>query len=480
MRLLFTFFFVFCSFLLYAFDFSSMCSTSQTLYYNVIDSVGYKVSVIYPGPSIDSAYLNYDQPSGDLVIPSRVTYNGQQYLVTKIESCAFAKCTELNGKLELPYSITSIGDYAFLQCRNMQVLYFNCEHCTRAFAAFEGCEFDTIHIGNSVTIIPEGVFSNSKGISKIQIPASVQSIEDRAFYNCPNLERIDFSDSIVTIGKYAFSDCPLLETVSAINADCIDDYAFFNAPLLQSISLGDDVSNIGDLSFFSCQGLLSLSIGRKVQEIGNYAFYKANSIDTIMCFVEHPPLLGEESFSNQSQYACLIVNCDAVDLYQVSPGWNIFSNIVADRSYSLECVANQLDYGYVSGSGNGFCYGESINIEAIPNNGFCFEEWSDGVTSNPREIVILSDTLFMARFAANPIVGIEESSCCEELIVVTIGKNINVSTSCPSIIQAFDIVGRCVYRSMEKEDGCSFTVSKEGVYVVVADNGNIKKTIIGR
>ena len=85
--------------LLYAYDFSSSCTTGQTLYYNVIDNIGYRVSVTYPGPSIDSAYYNYDQPMGDLVIPGSVTYNGQQYLVTEIESCAFAKCTGLDGKL---------------------------------------------------------------------------------------------------------------------------------------------------------------------------------------------------------------------------------------------------------------------------------------------------------------------------------------------------------------------------------------------
>lgn len=455
MRFLIASVFFLLSTVLHAHDFSSCCTPGQTLYYNVIDSVGYKVSVTYPGPSIDSAYYNYDQPSGELVIPSSVNYNGQQYLVTEIESCAFAKCTGLNGKLELPHTITSIGSYAFMHCGNIQVLYFNCEHCTSAFAAFEGCAFDTIYLGDSVTVIPDGVFSNSDGITTIQIPPLVQTIGSRAFYNCPNLSRIDFSDSVVTIGDFAFSDCPMLETVNQINADTMGEYAFWG-----------------------CRGLHSLSIGSDVKEIGNFAYFLADSIDTVYCWAPNPPLLGEHSFSDGLFAGCLVVSCFALELYQAATGWSDFQNIVADTSFVLEVTAIPSDYGFVTGSGNGFCQGEICRIEAMPYQGFVFQNWSDGMTDNPRDVVIQSDTLFVAQFTVDSTLTIEETECCGDLVVVAMGKSIKMTSTCPELFYVYDIVGKCYYISTSKEVDACCIVPQNGVYVVVLGNGLVKKIIV--
>lgn len=438
-----------------AFDFSSNCAAGQTLYYKIVDSVELKVSVIYPGSSIDSAWLNYDQPSGDLIIPDSVTYNGQQYLVTEIESCAFAKCTGLNGKLELPHTITSIGSYAFLHCGNIQVLYFNCEHCTSAFAAFEGCAFDTIYLGDSVTVIPDGVFSNSNAITTLQIPASVHTIGARSFYNCPNLTRIDFSDSVVTIGDFAFSDCPMLESVSRINADTMGDYAFWG-----------------------CRGLHSLTIGGDVKEIGDFAFFLVDLIDTVYCWAPNPPLLGDHSFSDGLSAGCLVVSCAALELYQAATGWGDFHIIVPDTTFVLGVEASPSDYGFVTGSGDGFCLGEICRIEAMPYQGFVFQNWNDGMTDNPRDIVILSDTLFVAQFAVDSTLTIEKIEYCGDLVVVAKGRSIKMTYTCPESFQVYDIVGKCYYRSASKEVDACCIVPQNGVYVVVLGNGLVKKTIV--
>ena len=85
-----------------AFDFSSVCPTGQTLYYTIMDSVNLRVEVTYPGPTIDSAYLNTQRPTGSLEIPEQVFYDGELYDVASIGTCAFAKCTGLDGELIIP------------------------------------------------------------------------------------------------------------------------------------------------------------------------------------------------------------------------------------------------------------------------------------------------------------------------------------------------------------------------------------------
>lgn len=59
--------------------------------------------------STDSKY------SGDVVIPTTVTYNNYQYSVTSIGYYAFYGCRELTS-INIPNSVTSIGYSAFRYC----------------------------------------------------------------------------------------------------------------------------------------------------------------------------------------------------------------------------------------------------------------------------------------------------------------------------------------------------------------------------
>jgi hypothetical protein len=58
--------------------------------------------------------------------------------------------------------------------------------------------------------------------------------------------------------------------------------------------------------------------------------------------------------------------------------------------------------GSVSGGGS-FPANTTTTISATPNDGFLFTGWQDGHTDNPRSIIILSDTLFTAYFATEPV-----------------------------------------------------------------------------
>ena len=93
------------------------------------------VTVTYRG---NSYYEYYDEYSGNVVIPSSVTYSGNTYAVTSIGDEAFKNCRGLTS-ITIPNSVTSIGDEAFIYC---------------------------------------------SGLTSITIPNSVTSIGDRAFYGC--------------------------------------------------------------------------------------------------------------------------------------------------------------------------------------------------------------------------------------------------------------------------------------------------------
>lgn len=87
------------------------------IYYNIN---GNEATVTYQGTS----YYSYNNYSGDISIPSSVTWSGTTYPVTSIGNYAFYNSTELTS-INIPSSIKSIGINAFYGCNSLTDVYSN-------------------------------------------------------------------------------------------------------------------------------------------------------------------------------------------------------------------------------------------------------------------------------------------------------------------------------------------------------------------
>ncbi len=65
--------------------------------------------------------------------------------------------------------------------------------------------------------------------------------------------------------------------------------------------------------------------------------------------------------------------------------------------FTLTVEVDSIGGGTVTGGGT-YYYGDTATIEAIPDMGCEFLFWNDGLVTNPRDIVITSDTTFIAHF----------------------------------------------------------------------------------
>ena len=116
--------------------------------------------------------------------------------------------------LELPDSVTSIGNRAFLGCTGLTSLKLPKSLTSIGESAFTSCySLAEVEFPDGLTSIGAEAFSYS-GITSIELPNSVTSIGESAFSNCPKLTKVTFPDSVTSIGEDAFTYEPELYNIS--------------------------------------------------------------------------------------------------------------------------------------------------------------------------------------------------------------------------------------------------------------------------
>ena len=278
-----------------AYDFSAVCESGQTLYYNITSDVEpYTVEVTYSSEFNGRYYYDYyvhPKPFGDLVISEIVTYNSRTYSVTSIGYSAFNGCSGLTS-VTIPNSVTSIGDRAFSGCSGLTSVTIPSSVTSIKYRAFYSCSgLTSVTIPNSVTNIGGEAFYGCSGLTSVTITNSVTSIGGSAFYNCSGLTSVTIPSSVTDIGNEAFGR--VRNVVYSGNATgspwgaltingYVDGYLVYSddtknnltgcSTLASEITIHNSVTNIGDYAFSGCSGVKYITIPNSVVSIGNNAF----------------------------------------------------------------------------------------------------------------------------------------------------------------------------------------------------------------
>ena len=121
-----------------------LCMAGQAMAQTLIDGIYYDLDSGSGTAEVTSGSSKY---SGSISIPENVTYGGATYSVTSIGDGAFLKCYGLTS-ITIPNSVTSLGKDCFSVCTGLT----------------------SITIPNSVTSLGEACFDRCTGLTSITIP----------------------------------------------------------------------------------------------------------------------------------------------------------------------------------------------------------------------------------------------------------------------------------------------------------------------
>lgn len=209
--------------------------------------------------------------------------------VTRIGDYAFRECSALTSvTLEEGSNLTSIGDYVFEGCASLTSITIPDYVTHIGEGAFAYCDsLVSIVVPNRVESIQKGAFHECGALTSVTLEegSNLASIEAYTFEGCSSLTSIDIPNSVASIGNYAFRECSALASVTLkeeSNLASIGAYAFEDCDSLTSIFIPNSVTSIGDYAFKGCLSFSSITIPESVIRIGSFAFADCFNL-TIYC-----------------------------------------------------------------------------------------------------------------------------------------------------------------------------------------------------
>ena len=261
-------------------------------------------NVYYEGTIEEWMKISFDGHSANPLNNSTNLYVNGDELVTEvnfdssytIKAYVFYGCTSIT-KVTIGSQVTSIRNWAFRGCRNLENVYYEGtieEWMKISFDDYSnplynganlyvnGDELVTEVSIDSSSTIKNNVFSGCKSLTKVTIGSQVTNIGEYAFYNCSNLTSITIPANVTNIGSHAFYGCTGLIEIN-YNATNLADLSFDSSIFYDA---GQDGAGI------------VVNIGANVRRIPAYLFDDSNNITTVN-FAENSRCIevGESAFS---------------------------------------------------------------------------------------------------------------------------------------------------------------------------------------
>lgn len=232
-----------------------------------------------------------------------ILYN---YEVTEILLCPRA----MSGKVIIPNTVTRIADKCFQDCKKLSMIQFEQPYSIKTVGdfAFSGLSLDSLSLPNSVTSIGMGCFSKMKINKKFTFPQGIMALPAYCFQGS-DIPSMDFIKNVESIGDYCFGVTSNGRTLPE----------FLNLPKIKHIGKG---------AFESSEKTKVIELSSSLTYVGEEAFSSTADDLKIICLSIVPFKLPNAAFSGISDNATLFVPKGSKIIFENTAPWSTFSNIV--------------------------------------------------------------------------------------------------------------------------------------------------------
>lgn len=440
----------------FAYDFSAVSPSGHTLYYKIIDSVNHYVMLTHPKDtlSVDEQnagfplWNNDEIPTGALVLPETVLYDGVTYTVRAINIGTFAGCPIYS--VVMANTIDSLAGSTFFGCNYLTNVTFSSSLRYIGGSCFEGAYLGDVVLPPSVRVLKENAFIsshitsitlndsleviesgclNNNQFSSLYIPASVKYIANPLSDNY-NGNGLSITSIAVDPSNPYFdsrNNCNAIiktstgELIMVCKNTTIPEGVYsFDTWLFSSGSL-DTLVLPSTLMRMSCGNYDPLRIKHLVINSSSLILNFRNPwgqcstvIDTIHVLNNTPPFVFFEAIPENFDFShtVIVVPCGSIQAYQAANVWSNFTNII-------ELGTPQITVNAENGSASVVTYptcgNDTVTVSATADSNYHFVRWSDGSTQNPYTLVLNGNTTLTALFAidsmtvnataGNPLMG---------------------------------------------------------------------------
>ena len=336
--------------------------------------------------------------------------------VTLIYSSAFRDCSGLTGSLSVPNSVTSIGYNAFWYCTGLTSVTIGNSVTSIGSGAFFGCSnLDTVYMMPLIPPLLEGTplafdgnasdrvfilngcsYNNYYGVNN---PNDNHWYYYRSALRRPIIDiNVIVSSSDSTRGTAAVvlgPDNTIVRCDSTVVVQATTNYGYhFDHWSTGNAANPDTITLTGDSTITA-------------YFLPNSYTITANSGDTTMGSVlggGTPEYLDTISLTATANYGYHFTQwsdgntCNPRTIVVTHD--SIFTAQFTYNQYSITLCVDTSIHGNCTGGGS-YNYLSNRIIRANANYGYHFTHWNDGVTDNPRDVLLTSDTAFTAYFDKN-------------------------------------------------------------------------------
>lgn len=223
--------------------------------------------------------------TGELTVPACIKAGDSKYIVTEMDTQAFAECVNLESVV-LPSS---------LLCFEESPVFGNSDTVIKSKAAkldvwqnqsFGNTGMETVWNYGNITddstfdyVIEDGIvfITAYKGDEKeVKIPSTIDGMPVEffgySFFNNEEIESVSMSGSIKYIAPYAFYVCRSLKSAElSSNIRSVERFTFFGSGI-QSLTIPAHVESVKELAFASCINLKYVNLPDSVTQLGTAAF----------------------------------------------------------------------------------------------------------------------------------------------------------------------------------------------------------------